>query len=218
MDASKKSLMDGAWRRVYDNNSCKNLPIHSMSCWTEQGFNELFKVTFSLIKNLKGVSSVLDVGCGPGVYCAEFHKQGFDVVGVDYAENVIKKASKDNPSVKFVVGDAYDLPFNDAEFDLVSCVGVLQCVYEPEKIVKELTRVSKKYVLVSTLLRQKKLDDPLRFLHKKLETDDWPTKDYHPAELEVLFEREGFHVTTILKSNNSLITDGFFIIATKKLS
>lgn len=207
--------MDDAWKKVYEENAKKDLPIHAMSCWTEGGFNELFKVTFGLVKKIRGVKSVLDVGCGPGVYCAEFNRRGFSVVGVDYASSVIDKAKKDFPHLKFVVGSAYELPFGDNSFDLVSCIGVLQCVYYPEKIIKELCRVSKKHVIVSTLLRNKKLAEPLRFLKKKLETDAWPTRDYHPSELEELFEEHGFFVKTILKNKQNLISDGFFIVATK---
>ena len=216
MDASKKSLMDGAWRRVYDNNSCKNLPIHSMSCWTEQGFNELFKVTFSLIKNLKGVSSVLDVGCGPGVYCAELARRKFNVKGVDYSEGVIAKARCDFPEITFDVGSAYNLPYGDNSFDLVLCIGVLQCSYDADKILLELARTSKKYIIISTLLRQRKLLEPLRLLHKKLETDSWPTRDFHPSEIEEVLQNAGYNTTLILNHKDKLIQDGFFVVATKK--
>jgi SAM-dependent methyltransferase len=215
MDTSKKSLMDDAWRRVYDDNSCKDLPIHSMSCWTEQGFNELFKVTFSLLKNLKGITSVLDVGCGPGFYCAELARRGFNVRGIDYSKGVICKAKKDFPKIIFDAGSAYNLPYSDKSFDLILCIGLLQCAYDANKILRELARTSKKYIILSTLLRKKKFEEPLRLLHKKLETDSWPTRDFHPSEIEEILHEEGYQTTTILKHNNKLIQDGFFIIATK---
>jgi ubiquinone/menaquinone biosynthesis C-methylase UbiE len=207
--------MDEAWREIYEENATKDIPIHEMSCWTEQGFHELFKTTFEILKNLKGVKTVLDVGCGPGAYCRELQKKGYDPTGIDYAENVIKKAQKNHPEIKFFQGNAYDLPFKDQTFDLTLCIGVLQCVLEPEKIIKELTRVSKKHIIISTLLRQKKVDEPMNLLKYKLRTDAWPTRDYHPSELETLFEKEGYTTRIILKNKGELIQDGFFIIATK---
>ncbi len=209
-------LMDKSWKKIYDDNALKDLPDYSASCWTEDGFLELFKVCFKIVSKLKNVKSVLDVGCGFGSYCAEFKRRGFSVVGLDYAKNVVAEAALKNPEIKFVEGDAYNLPFDDNSFDLVVCIGVLQCVYDSDKIIKELCRVSKKYVLVSTLLRRQKLDKPLRVLEKKLETDSWPTRDYHPSDLEVLFVDEGFFVTNTLSNKGSLIKDGFFTLATKK--
>ncbi|MFP4568179.1 MAG: class I SAM-dependent methyltransferase [Candidatus Woesearchaeota archaeon] len=207
--------MDDAWFAVYEKNAESNLPYHSMSCWTEDGFLELFDVTFKLVENLDEVVSVLDVGSGPGVYCNEFFKRGFSVEGVDYSPAVINKAKLLFPKITFKVGSAYNLDYENNSFDLVTCIGVLQCVLEPEKIISELARVSKKYILISTLLRQRKLDDPMRYFKKKLETDTWPTRDYHPSEIEDLLINQGFSVTTILKNKNKLIKDGFFIVATK---
>ncbi|MCC7574223.1 class I SAM-dependent methyltransferase [Candidatus Woesearchaeota archaeon] len=208
--------MDEAWKKIYQENATKEIPIHTMSCWTEEGFQELFKITFKIVKKLKNIKTVLDVGCGPGEYCAEFHRKGYEITGIDYAENVIKQAQKKHPDIKFIVGNAYKLPFKDQEFDLITCIGVLQCVYEPEKIINELTRVSKKHIIISTLLRQKKLENPIRLLQKKLETDNWPTRDYHPSEIQEILEKKGYITTLILKNNKQLIKDGFFIIATKK--
>lgn len=208
--------MDDAWKKVYEDNASKNLPNHAISCWSEEGFRELFNFTFFLAKKLKNVKTVLDIGCGPGAYCAEFHRKGYSCVGVDYSKKVIDLASKNHPEIKFLEADAYNLPFSNSSFDLVLCIGVLQCVYHPEKVIKELTRVSGKYVILSTLYRRQKLENPERLLKKKLETDSWPTRDYHPSELEVLFEKRGFNVSIFTKNKNSLLKDGFFVIATKK--
>ncbi len=206
--------MDDAWKKVYEENALKELESHAVSCWTRDGFEELFRVTFDLVSKLSNVKKVLDVGCGPGAYCSKFKQLGFDVVGVDYAENVIKKARAEVRGVDFRVASAYDLPFQKV-FDLVVCIGVLQCVYDAEKVIGELCRVSKKYVVVSTLLRRTKLEDPLRLLHKKLETDSWPTRDYHPSELVSLFEKNGFSANVVLRNKGSFLKDGFFVVATK---
>ncbi|MAG14065.1 MAG: SAM-dependent methyltransferase [Spirochaetales bacterium] len=35
---------------------------------------------------------LLDLGCGPGLYCAEFSRLGFDVTGVDFSSNSLRHA------------------------------------------------------------------------------------------------------------------------------
>lgn len=210
-----KPTMDDAWQKIYDENAKRDIPIHTMSCWSEEGFQELFKITFKLIKKLKNVKTVLDVGCGPGAYCAELHKKGYDVTGIDYSKNVIDRAKKEHLKMNFDVGSAYNLPYKNESFDLVICIGLLQCVYDAEKVIDELARTAKKHIIISTLLRERKLEEPIKLLNKKLEKDTWPTRDYHPSEIEDMLDRQGYITTTITKHKHKLINDGFFIIATK---
>ena len=40
------------------------------------------------------IGKIIDVGCATGSYCIEFAKRGFDVLGVDFASNMIKKGEK----------------------------------------------------------------------------------------------------------------------------
>ena len=52
-----------------------------------------FNETLENSKNLS-IQTILDVGCGSGVYDAEFLKQGKTVVGLDMAEGMIEIAKK----------------------------------------------------------------------------------------------------------------------------
>lgn len=207
--------MDESWKKIYNENATKDLPIHKISCWTEEGFEELLKTTLKIVKNLKEIKTVIDVGCGPGIYANALTQLGLSVTGIDYSSSVINKAKKMFPHLNFIEGTAYNLPTKE-KFDLVLCIGLLQCVFEPEKVLKELIKVSKKHILISTLLRNYKVENPTRLIEKKLETDTWPTRDYHPTELENFFTTNNYTCKTITKNNKEIIKDGFFILATKK--
>jgi 2-polyprenyl-3-methyl-5-hydroxy-6-metoxy-1,4-benzoquinol methylase len=37
-------------------------------------------------------SEVIDLGCGPGLYCAHFHREGWKVTGLDFSERSIAYA------------------------------------------------------------------------------------------------------------------------------
>lgn len=71
---------------------------------------------------------VLDVGCGAGRFAEVALSAGGRVVAVDYSSAV--DACFDNlgphPRLDIVQGDVYALPFQDAQFDDVYCLGVLQ--------------------------------------------------------------------------------------------
>lgn len=125
----------------------------------KQGFemdyveNELVGVKKGLIKErvryffysylLHGLNfgKVLDVGCGNNFVLKEFAKvNGKHWVGVDR-----KKTGN-----KIVIGDAYNLPFNNNSFDLVFSHMLLEHLDKPMDFVKECSRVSNKYIVVIT--------------------------------------------------------------------
>lgn len=64
---------------------------------------------------------ILDVGCGTGRHSIELTKRGYNVLGVDLSESMLKKAKenadKKNIKVLFERHDARKLPFK-SEFDL----------------------------------------------------------------------------------------------------
>jgi len=217
--------MDEKWREIFDCKASLNIPEHEMSCWSKEGYDELLDVTKKIFFDLKKsendsakneIKNVLDVGCGPGAYCKFFKEQGLEVLGVDYSENTISVAKNKYSEINFKVEDGYNLSFDNKTFDLVISIGALQCLYDHEKFVNELIRVSKKFVIISTLYRQRKSSDPFKILAKQLKKDSWPTREYHPSELIELFEKANFKTKIIKKNGKKLIKDGFFVIAERK--
>lgn len=65
---------------------------------------------------------ILDIGCGTGRHAIELTKRGYQVIGVDLSENMLKKAREKASNAGFEIdfrqADARNLPFKD-EFDLV---------------------------------------------------------------------------------------------------
>jgi ubiquinone/menaquinone biosynthesis C-methylase UbiE len=61
---------------------------------------------------------VLDVGCGAGVPVAEFLiESGFDVVGIDFSENMLRLAGKNVLKAIFIKKDMNKLDFAENSFD-----------------------------------------------------------------------------------------------------
>lgn len=98
----------------------------------------------SLLASGQPGARILDYGCGAGFVCSLFAELGFDVTGVDISPAALEIARKREPSATFVEATADGkLPFADASFDLIACLGVLEHVPEPEPIVAELNRVAR---------------------------------------------------------------------------
>ncbi len=90
--------------------------------------------------------SLLDVGCGPGTITVEFADRLAPgrVVGLDAADAAIAKASEFvRPNLEFLVGSAYELPFDDDAFDIVHTHQTLHHLADPVAALREMRRVAK---------------------------------------------------------------------------
>jgi ubiquinone/menaquinone biosynthesis C-methylase UbiE len=68
------------------------------------------------IKHLPRNARVLDVGCAAGRDSALFAKRGFEVVGIDLSENLLKIARVKYPEIEFIKMDMRRLEFKDGTF------------------------------------------------------------------------------------------------------
>jgi SAM-dependent methyltransferase len=86
---------------------------------------------------------VLDVACGPGTVASRVSwvsGANCAVSGIDINEGMLKFARADK-SVKWYLGNAEDLPFEDGSFDVVLCQQGLQYFADRGKAMKEMARV-----------------------------------------------------------------------------
>jgi len=92
---------------------------------------------------------ILDVGCGPGKWTKMYAEKGFLTTGIDASSGMVKLAragEKDVGRVNLSAMDASMLGFQNASFDMVNCVTVLQHITVDEKwkrAIKEMVRVTK---------------------------------------------------------------------------
>lgn len=112
--------------------------------------DNFFRNLVELIKTKK-VDSILDVGCGEGFTLNRLREQkiGNKLEGIEYLKTAIELGKKMYPDIKIKQGNIYNLPYADNSFDLVLCTEVLEHLEDPEKGLKELVRVAKKYLIIS---------------------------------------------------------------------
>ena len=91
--------------------------------------------------------TVLDVGCGSGLFFQEVAAQANTVIGIDVSRKLLLKAKEQAnafPNASVFQADADHLPFKDGLFGAVFAFTVLQNVPKPSETLKELKRVAKK--------------------------------------------------------------------------
>lgn len=99
---------------------------------------------FSRLQIVPG-ERVLDVACGAGQLAIPAARSGASVTGIDIATNLIEqaqaRAKAEGLEIRFEEGDAEDLPYDDAEFDVVySLIGAMFAP-RPDQVADELARV-----------------------------------------------------------------------------
>jgi SAM-dependent methyltransferase len=95
---------------------------------------------------LSGDMSVLAIGCGIGV-CAVHFDSICRVVCMDVSREVLVE----NPVERRVVMDARQLGFADNSFDVVLAHHSLHHIEPPQDAIDEMSRVSRRYVVVAEL-------------------------------------------------------------------
>ena len=100
----------------------------------------------SIAQNLRKLvygKKVLDIGCGVGNWCQLAAQYGAKAVdGFDIQEEMVeiaKQATAQLDTVSLRVGDAADMPYGDASFDVVISLFVT-CNLSPEAFAKTFSR------------------------------------------------------------------------------
>lgn len=94
---------------------------------------------------------VLEVGCGEGHLSNHLLNSVSSITHIEACDLSLDRVVNEYRSrISFRVGSAYDLTYPSGSFDLVACCEVLEHLEDPEAAMKELARVAKGFVLVST--------------------------------------------------------------------
>ncbi|OGY26354.1 MAG: hypothetical protein A2Z42_03440 [Candidatus Woykebacteria bacterium RBG_19FT_COMBO_43_10] len=157
---------------------------------------------FKLVKQGK---RFLDVGCGTGTL-AYLVKENFDeVYGVDIEEAAVKEAKKIGVKASTLNVNEQILPFADGYFDTITCLAVIEHVFEPEVLIAELARVTKRGGMLI-------LDTPnmryLKYLFSIIINGEFPKTS---GDIEHSYDGGHLHYFTFKDIKNLLSKYGFKI-------
>jgi len=122
----------------------KVYPEYWVTAVKKYGFSDYDKKLCNLIQRKIRGGRILDVGVGTGYpFASYFSYQGYDVYGIDIAEDLIKECNQNFPKVKAFVGDAENLNFPENYFDAVYCFRTTWYFTDILKAINEMIRVTK---------------------------------------------------------------------------
>lgn len=84
---------------------------------------------------------LLDLGCGAGWSTLAFRDAGYDAIGLDLPTS--PEVHQVDPTVPYRQGDAAELPFGDASFEVVAMHQALEHMPDPRRVLEEARRVLK---------------------------------------------------------------------------
>ena len=144
---------------------------------------------------------VLDVACGPGTFPLALAPRVRFAQGVDLTLEMLSQArafqsEKQVANAAFTCGDAEQLPFPDAAFDLVTCQCSFHHMPKPEVVLQEMVRVAKpegRLLIIDTLAPE---SDAKLELHNRIEKVRDPS---HAQTLRLttylaLFDKHGLEI------------------------
>lgn len=133
-----------------------------------------------LERELAGMGSVLDVGCGDNSPLARI-KKNFYSVGIDVFEPSIKQSKKNNIHNDYKIGDILGLDtfFKPKSFDCVLALDIIEHFKKKDalKLIDSMERIAKKKVLIATpygFAKQSAYDDNPYQEHKS----GWNVSDF----------------------------------------
>jgi SAM-dependent methyltransferase len=88
-------------------------------------------------------TSVLDIGCGSGIFCEMAAKRGARVSGIDAAESLLAIAHERVSDGDFRTGEMEVLPYANQTFDVVTGFSSFQFAASPVNALREASRVSR---------------------------------------------------------------------------
>lgn len=155
----------------------------------------LTKATFESV-HLKG-KTVLDVGCGDGVFTAQLYKKGRPKIiwGVDSSKEAIVVAKKlydaRNKKLQFFFGDIYHLSRKFDHFDLAIVRGVIHHVDEPAKAIQSVADIASQILILepngyNPLLKIIEKISPYHRFHKE--------KSYAPIKIRNWLKAAGYRI------------------------
>ncbi len=131
--------------------------------------------------NLKGESSILDLGCGTGYLSKGLLSRGYRVTGLDLSQEMIQ-AFEDSlplslkPKLRLIVEDIEEfLSKNQERYDLIVLSAILHHLFDYESVLRKICAklVSGKKLLVFFEPLKQEVQSPVRFaLHRALSWGD----------------------------------------------
>lgn len=160
---------------------------------------------------------ILEIGCGSGRTLGLLKNWGYQrAIGIDYSFDSIELCRRNNlkPGREVLLMDAEETGFPNNSFPLIFAEGVLEHFTDFTPIVREMCRISSRYVLITQPNHYSPLGRLSHLLQEKLR-DNMKEYSYHWQDFRDSFALQGFQ---LLWRKNTLLGDVWILLFQKRLS
>lgn len=95
--------------------------------------------------------SLLDIGCGTGIFTSFLRDLGFSTTGLDLSREMLLHLKEKGPDLPLVQGNAQLLPFERNAFHYITLITVLEFLPHPFYALTEAARVARRGILLGHL-------------------------------------------------------------------
>ena len=137
------------------------------------------------LKKFKKTGKFLDLGCGNGRQAIPFAQAGFETSGIDFCEEAINLAKKNaelsKVKVDFKVGDVLNLPYKNADFEVVLDSGCLHHIrkYQWKEYLRNLNEVIKPKGYFFLICFSINSDRNIKKFTRGIKAKNWSLKNGH---------------------------------------
>lgn len=190
-----------------------------LSRWLNTTFRkavfERYTITFAQAGDVTG-KSVLDIGCGSGIYAVDFARRGAKrMVGIDFSGNMLALARQEAKAhgvtevCDFIQANFLELDIAE-QFDVSIAIGVFDYLPDPLTFLRKMVSVSVEKVIAS-FPGHSPFRKRARQLRYRL-TGKGSVYFYRKADIEQLAQQAGLREATIIPIRSS--GSGFILVGT----
>lgn len=160
----------------------------------------------TLVDELRDYRTILDVGIGTGRYAKPLQENGFNVVGIDLSQKMLKKAIEKGVG-NLLMSDACNFPFKNSSFDVTISSYLLHLIEDWKIALREITRVTTNVLVSITHTRPSPLMETYKGL---LAEHGYMIRKIGMSELElkdIVKPAKSIFVAAYYVSTNDLLTN-----------
>ena len=163
---------------------------------------KIWKICTSFLDKQKNeeIKKVIDVGCGIGDFTIDLTNRfsSLDkILGVDFLAETLeiaRKNARDLKKVTFEEKNLLNLDYDERSFDVSICVNVFHHIHrkDQEKAVKELSKISDKYVILEIRNKKNIFNFYYKYIALPFYYKNLPVISNSIAEVNKMFKKQKF--------------------------
>lgn len=154
--------------------------------------------------NVDSPNKIIDIGCGPGNSTNVLYNKfpNADILGVDYSDDMLRKATENYPKIKFKKFDANSSKWNlDNDYDIVFSNACIQWIPNHKELLPKMMKLLKTGGLLAVQIPVPYNEPVHRILKSVSSSKEWSGKFNFISPFNILDDGEYFDILSQISDN-----------------